>query len=97
MNELVKKSVDARKEAVYNAYEITDEETKAKVEDFFKRLEEFASKYKDALEFEAAFGSDEMNQEYTELFTDLAMHCESKTYDSGTTDAKSDKDVIKER
>ena len=55
MNEMVKNSVEARKQAIYNAYNIDDSNIKKTLDDFFSELEKFASKYNDIMDFENAF------------------------------------------
>lgn len=72
MNDLVKNCVESRKTAIFNAYDVKNEDNINKIDDFFKRLEEFANDYNDVMEFENAFAKSELNQEYMSLFTQIA-------------------------
>ena len=69
MNDLIKNSIDVRKQAFYNAYEIENSNTKEKIEELFKQIEEFGNSFNDLLEFENAFNLSELNKEYIDLFT----------------------------
>ena len=82
MNEMVKNSVEARKQAIYNAYNIDDNNIKKTLDDFFNELEKFASKYNDIMDFENAFQSSELNQKYINLFTEVGSKCKPKVMES---------------
>ena len=69
MNDLVKNSVESRKMAIYNNYIITNQNILDKIDDYFKRLEEFASNYDDIMKFENDFLNSSLSSEYTNLFT----------------------------
>lgn len=71
MNEYVKNCVDSRKMAIYNTYDIKKQENIDYINDYFKRLEEFASNYNDAMSFEQAFQTSSFNQEYMDIFTKI--------------------------
>ena len=85
MNEMVKSSVDARKQAIYNSYNIDNKDLENKVNDFFKELESFASKYNDIMDFENAFQSSDLNSRYINLFTEIGSKCTPKTFDTNDT------------
>lgn len=72
MNDLVKNCVESRKTAIFNAYDVKNEDNINKINEFFKKLEQFAENYNDVMEFENAFASSELNQEYMSLFTQIA-------------------------
>lgn len=74
MNDLVKGCVESRKTAIFSTYDIKNQDTLNKIEDFFKRLESFADNYNDAMQFETALASSELNKEYMELFTQIATN-----------------------
>ena len=78
MNDLVKNSVESRKTAISSAGEIKNEEIKKKLEDFFRRLEEYASKYDDVMKFESDFASSDLNKEYMNLFTEIMTDGQKK-------------------
>lgn len=96
MNDLVKPCVDGRKMAFSSAYELTDV-YKKKVDDLFKKIEEFGKDCKDAMEFETKFAASPLNKEYTDLFTEVSQNCKyilPPPVDN--PDAKSDKQILKE-
>jgi len=72
MNDLVKSCVESRRTAIFNAYDVKNEDNLNKIEEFFKKLEDFANNYDDVMAFEGAFASSELNQEYMSLFTQIA-------------------------
>ena len=78
MTDIVKASVQSRKDALYNSYEITDEKLKKKIDDYFVRLEKFAENYDDSMEFETAFAQDKLCKEYSDLFTAAMSQGEEK-------------------
>ena len=59
MNEMVKNSIDARKNAIYNTYEITDDKLKKEIDELFDKIYEFGEDIKDQSEFETKFNSSE--------------------------------------
>lgn len=94
MNEYVKMSIDGRKSAVYSAYDIQDEELKKKIEDLFSRIEAFGEACQDASDFEARFSSSELNQEYINLFTEIATKCAPIVREEINPDVKSTGEYI---
>lgn len=72
MNEIVKNSVESRRTAIFSSYSINDQELLNKIEDYFKKLNEFASNYNDVMEFENAFATSELSKEYTDLFMEIS-------------------------
>lgn len=88
MNDIVKSSVDARKQAIYNSYCIEGSEVENDVNNLFKEIESFASKYNDVMDFENAFQSSDLNKKYTDIFTVVASKCSPKAIE--TTDAYED-------
>ena len=67
MSEEVKNCIESRRTAIFN-YNITDQAVLDKVNDYFKRVEEFAKDIKTANEFENAFATSGYSQEYIDLF-----------------------------
>ena len=74
MNEVIKQSIEGRKMAFSSAYELTDV-YKKKVDELFKRIEEFGKNCTDAMDFETKFMASPLNKEYTDLFTEVASNC----------------------
>lgn len=88
MNDIVKGSVESRKSAIYDNYDIKDEKLKKELDDFFKRLEEYASSFNDVMEFETSFASSPLSGEYTSLFT--------KIMTSGEPFVKEENEIVSE-
>ena len=75
MNDLVKSSIEGRKSAVYNSYNIEEQSIIDKIEDLFRRINEFGENCTDNMDFESKFAVSELNQEYIQLFTEIATTC----------------------
>jgi hypothetical protein len=71
MDEYIKQSIDARKNAFSAAYEINAEMQK-KIDALFVKIEELGTTCKDVNEFEAKFAASPLNQQYMDLFTEIA-------------------------
>lgn len=96
MNEYVKGSIEGRKIAFSSAYELTDVYQK-KVDELFKRIEDFGKNCTDAMDFESKFMASPLNKEYTDLFTEVATNCKyilPPPVDN--PDVKSDKEYIRD-
>jgi hypothetical protein len=76
MNDIVKGCVDSRKNALFASYQIKDPGTLQQIDDYFKRLEEYAKDFSDVMEFETQFASSPLSKEYLDLFT-LVMSTEA--------------------
>ena len=94
MNDLVKTSIEGRKNAIFSAYEITDESIKAKIDDLFSRINEFGENCTDNMDFETKFASSSLNQEYIQLFTDIATTCTPIVRKTEERHVKSDSEYI---
>ena len=57
MNEILRPSIESRKNALFSAYDIKDPGNLEAINNYFKKLEEFAKDYNDVMEFETAFAS----------------------------------------
>ena len=71
MDEYVKQSIEARKSAIFNAYKVGAGEKK-KIDALFAGIEKLGAKCKDVGEFEAEFAKSPLNQQYMNLFTEIA-------------------------
>ena len=96
MNEMVKMSIDGRRNAFFSAYEINDDSITEEINDLFARIEEFGCTCKDATEFETAFATSPLNTEYINLFTKVAQTCKPIVYESEPQEVKSDEEILKE-
>lgn len=82
MDEIVKSSIDGRKQAFFTAYNITDKEIISKIEELFKKIYEFGEECRDASEFETKFQSSPLNKEYIDMFTLVASKCPANNIQS---------------
>ena len=72
MDEYIKQSVESRKNAITNAYELSATDAK-RVDELFSKIEALAKKCKDVNDFESQFAASPLNQEYMGIFGDLAQ------------------------
>ena len=72
MNEIIKISIDSRKQALLNAYNITDKKVILEIDDLFNKIYEFGENYSESEEFEKEFSNSPLNEEYLAFFTELA-------------------------
>ena len=77
MDKIIKQSIDARKAAYANSFEI-DAEMQKKIDALFSEIEKLGEKCKDAGEFEAEFSKSPLNQKYLDLFTEIATKSVTK-------------------
>ncbi|MBR2741329.1 hypothetical protein IKD98_01030 [Candidatus Saccharibacteria bacterium] len=77
MDKIVRQSIDARKAAYANSFEI-DAETQKKIDALFAEIEKLGEKCKNAGEFEAEFSKSPLNQKYMDLFTEIATKSATK-------------------
>ena len=72
MDSIVKNSIDTRKSAIFNSYNVTDKKMLDKIEDLFRRINEFGEKFSDVGQFEAEFANNPLNSEYMNIFVEIA-------------------------
>lgn len=77
MDQYIKQSIQSRKEAIFNAYEV-GADGKKKIEALFTEIEKLGAKCKDVGEFESEFASSPLNQKYLDLFTEIATSMPAK-------------------
>lgn len=86
MEEIIKSCIEPRKLALTSAYDIKDPGALKNIEDYFKKLEEFAKDCNNQMDFETKFAQSPLAQEYTDLFimvskiADGVVEVEEKTY-----------------
>lgn len=83
MDKLIKQSIDARKAAYANSFEI-DAETQKKIDALFVEIEKLGEKCKDVGEFEAEFSKSPLSQKYMDLFTEIATKNATKNAAKGS-------------
>lgn len=95
MNDLVKMSIDGRKNAIFSAYNITEQSIKDKIENLFNKINELGESCVDNMDFESKFASSNLNQEYIDLFTEIATKCTQIVRENqGNRHVKSDAEKI---
>lgn len=77
MDKTIKQSIDVRKAAYANSFEI-DAETQKKIDALFSEIEKLGEKCKDTGEFEVEFSKSPLNQKYMDLFTEIATKSATK-------------------
>ena len=97
MNDLVKTSIEGRKNAIFSAYDIKEQSIIEKIEDLFRRINELGESCTDSMDFESKFASSDLNQEYIQLFTEIATNCKPIVRDDqGNKQVKSDAEYVAE-
>ena len=97
MDEIVKQSIEARRNAFDTSYEIKDENLKKEIEVLFEKMNKLGEEAKDAMDFETKFASSPLNTEYTNLFTKIASCSKPIIHESAPDHhIKSDKEYVKE-
>lgn len=74
MKDDVKLCVESRKTAILSSFELTND-FKKQLDELFSNIENLAKGCSDAQDFETKFMSSELNQEYTDLYADIAQSC----------------------
>ena len=94
--------IDSRRTAIDSTYTGNDEKILNMIDDFFKRLEEFAKDCKDVADFETKFQASPLSNQYNSLFTkilggeidakkeakDAALYADEDIADSATHTAR---------
>ena len=74
MNEIVKNSIEARKNAIFSSYDIKDEGILLQINQYFDKLNKFGEKYDDVMKFEEDLAKDPLTKEYTDLFIMISIY-----------------------
>ena len=94
MDDLIRLSIDSRKQAIYNMYNVTDKELINKIDNLFDKIYEFGNSCTDNMDFETKFASNSLNQEYINLFTELSSKYSMKTIDTGDNNVENDSENL---
>lgn len=90
----IENSIDSRRQAFFNAYEINDSELIGKINILFSKIEEFGKNCNDVMDFENKFATSNLSQEYINLFTEIGMKCSPKNISSEPAEVKNDKEYM---
>ncbi len=71
MNDILKPCIESRKTALFSQYDIQDPGNLKTIEEYFKKVEEFAKDYNDVMAFETAFAASPLCKEYSDLFVQI--------------------------
>lgn len=77
MDEYVKQSIEARKQAMSATYKV-DAAMQKKIDKLFGEIEKLGTKCKDVGDFESKFAASPLNQKYLDLFTEVATSSQAK-------------------
>jgi len=94
MDDIIKCCIESRKNAIYSTYEIGEGKLKEVIEDYFKRLEEFAKGCTDVTDFETKFNSSPFAKEYTDLFIKLSSNKSATIKSIGEDVAYAGREII---
>ena len=72
MDKNIEQSIKARRDVVFTTYDIKDEKILKKIDELFGKINDLGKKCKDVSEFETKFAASPLNQEYMDLFTEIA-------------------------
>lgn len=78
MDKNIEASINGRKNAFFAAYEVKDKKMLVKIDELFGEIEKLGAKCKDVGEFETKFAASPLNQQYLDLFTEIATSMASK-------------------
>jgi len=95
MDEYVKNSIDSRKNALFATYDVTDKGIFDKIEKLFVEITKMGEESKDAMDFEAKFAASPLNQQYLDLFTEVATKCQPKTAAPAVDTTEIEKEIKK--
>lgn len=95
MNDIVKMSIDSRRNAFFSAYEINDENLINEIDELFSKIYEFGETCS-STDFETKFLSSSLNTEYINLFTKVAQSCKPIVREEVPVNVKSDEEYLKE-
>lgn len=72
MDESIKNSIEARRNAITNLYDVKACKMEAKFNKLFEGIEKLGKESKDVMDFESKFAASPLNQEYLNFFTEIA-------------------------
>ena len=73
MDNLIKNSIQSRKNSIFTIYEVKDKNLLKEIDDVFKKMEDLGKTCSDIGDFEAKLASSSINQEYIDLFTKISQ------------------------
>lgn len=77
MDDMIKNSIDSRKNSIFTIYEVNDKKLLKEIDNIFEKMEDLGKSCKDVMDFETKLASSSLNQEYIELFSKIAQSSNS--------------------
>ena len=71
MDDLIKNSINSRRDSIFNVYDVKDPKLLKEIDDLFTKMMDLGKSSKDLMDFEAKLTSSPLNQEYIDLFTKI--------------------------
>ena len=90
MDEMIKQSIEARRNAFLSSYEIDDDAIKKEIDELFQKMNKLGEECKDVMEFETKFASSPLSGEYMKLFTRMASSGKQINYGSNINNAETE-------
>ena len=84
MDELIKNSINSRKDSIFTVYNVKDEKLLKEIDNLFKEMESLGAKCKDLVDFESKLASSPLSQKYIDLFAKIAQSSNSNLKDDTT-------------
>ena len=78
MDSIVKASIEARKNSLFQLYEINDQSFLNKIEEIIAEMEKLSENCLDSADFEAKLAVSPLNEKYIALFSEAATRFKSK-------------------
>ena len=73
MDDLIKNSINSRKDAIFNVYDVKDKELLKEIDNLFDKMAELGNSSVDLMDFETKLASSPLNQEYIDLFSKISQ------------------------
>ena len=98
MDDLIKNSINSRKESIFNVYDVKDKKLLKEIDDLFDKMNDLGKQSKDLMDFETKLASSPLNQEYIDLFSKIAQSSNLilKDDDIERTEVKTDAEELAE-
>lgn len=74
----IRNSIDLRKKAIFDYYDISDNNILNEIEDLFKEMNTMGEESMDIVDFETQFSNSDLNSKYMSLLEKIALSCSLK-------------------
>ncbi len=99
MDESIKSSIKTRRSVFTDYYVVKDKKLLDQIDNLFKKIEKLGLESKDVMDFENKFMASDMNKEYTDLLSSVAISSQMKTIKKDIAEASKvdPKEVVKNK